>query len=755
MSTAASSTGTEIGDDSRLPVVLSVAFPFAPVGPCAVGGAEVILSQIEAALPQLGFRSVVVAHADSKPQGRLYPTPVPRGEIDEARKSSVEAAQQANIDRALLENPVVLIHMHGLSFHRYRTPAHLPVLVTLHLPPTWYPEAIWSLPSNYHFVCVSETERQACPEIFRGRVEVIGNGVPLPDATRLRAEGRYALILSRICPEKNLHTALDAARIAGLPVMLAGGIFPYEAHQRYFAEQIQPRLTHSGQHHSTQAVSSAGRIEARFLGPVTGSAKARLLARAACLLQPSLAPETSSLVCMEALASGVPVIAMASGAIPEIVEDDRTGFLIPPTPGTGPEAAQCLAEAMGRLSKLSRQTCRAVAEERFSLETMLQSYGQLYRRLALQRSEPTDQSLHEIAAQPADNNPQTAGPSPVPPQSITVECHTSEAALDALIPEWKDLWLADAHATPFQHPAWLRPWWGQFGSDGELHAVALRDRADGRLLGLLPLYVYPQPRSGERLLLLIGAGTTDHLDGLWEPGALGTARVALASLLSHPDGWDRASLSQLRPDSPLLLAAREYALAVHEAEPCTVLYTAADLPAKLRANTRRYRRRAEASGSLACTAAATPDEALASFDHLIRLHGGRWQDRGESGVLADARVLAHHREAIPALLDAGLLLIFRLTLNGDVLGILYALCDPATRSQRCLYLYLIGFDTHFAEFSPGTLLLHEVWRYARANGFLRLDLLRGGERYKAFWNAQPEATFGFDFEDPGNSAQTI
>ena len=53
------------------PVILSVAYPFAPVGPAAVGGAEVVLSHLEAALPSLGFRSVVVAHAASRPVGRL------------------------------------------------------------------------------------------------------------------------------------------------------------------------------------------------------------------------------------------------------------------------------------------------------------------------------------------------------------------------------------------------------------------------------------------------------------------------------------------------------------------------------------------------------------------------------------------------------------------------------------------------------------------------------------------------------------
>ena len=301
-----------------------------PVGPGAVGGAEVILSSIEAALPTLGFRSVVVAHAESQPQGRLYATPVPAGTITDIVRAEVEHAQQCSIDHALAAHPVALVHMHGLDFYRYRIPAHIPVLVTLHLPLAWYPEAIWQLPAQYHLVCVSDSQRQACPEPARARLTVVANGVPLPDVSTLSTEGRYALMMARICREKNVHTGLEAARLAGMPVLLAGAVFPYETHQHYFAEEIEPRLACSDNPAGdvTASPQAKGAVqEARFLGPVTGAAKAQLLAHATCLLLPSLAPETSSLVAMEALAAGVPVIAIASGAVPEIVEEGRTGLL--------------------------------------------------------------------------------------------------------------------------------------------------------------------------------------------------------------------------------------------------------------------------------------------------------------------------------------------------------------------------------------------------------------------------------------------
>ncbi len=149
----------------------------------------------------------------------------------------------------------------------------------------------------------------------------------------------------------------------------------------------------------------------------------------------------------------------------------------------------------------------------------------------------------------------------------------------------------------------------------------------------------------------------------------------------------------------------------------------------------------QARGALHLELAANPADALTIFDELANLHRERWQTRGEPGVLSDERVIAHHREAIPQMLEAGLLRLFRLALNDDVLGVLYAFADPPNRAARTLYLYLIGISIRFAELSPGSLLLHEVHEYARSNGFTQLDLLRGGHAYKQLWGAEPSPTF--------------
>ncbi len=713
--------------------MLSVGFPFAVVGPGAVGGAEVVLSEIEKALPSLGFRSVVVARDGSAPVGRLYATPAPAGEIDDAVRAQVEAAQQVNIDRALAENPVSLVHLHGFDFHRYRFPPDIPILVTLHLPPGWYPDTIWALPSNYHLVCVSETQKSACPAYALGRIEVISNGVPLPDRASLRPEGRYALMLSRICPEKNLHTGFDAAGMAGLPAILAGEVFPYGDHLRYFAEEIEPRLTTPGREHTARRRGQRSTADARFLGPITGAAKARLLSRAACLLLPSLAPETSSMVAMEALAAGVPVVAVASGAVPAIVEHGRTGFLVP---ATG-DIASTLASALRQLPSVDRGLCRETAEARFSVATMLHGYAGLYRRLG--RPNPLPMPSPELAQNSEGGEPAEIAAEPHVEPQMTLLAGTD--ALSRVQTAWAELWQTDPTATPFQHPAWLLPWARQFGPDGLVQAVEQRD-GDGHLLGLLPLFGYREPSDGTHKLLLLGTGNTDYLGGIFRPpSAVSLAAQALQFALTAAPAWNRLDLLQLRSDSPLFRAAANIpGLDLAAAESCAVLPAASALPSKVGANIRRYRHRAESQGPLLLTLASDVAEAEECFGYLVELHGERWQSRQESGVLNDPRVLEHHREAIPALLAADLLRLFRLRCGENTVAVVYALADPAERSVRRLYLYLIGINVHHGEISPGTLILHEIREYARRHGFAELDMLRGGERYKALWGASASAT---------------
>lgn len=333
--------------------VLSVAYPLAPVGPDAVGGAEQVLSHLDHALAAAGHRSLVIADGRSVVAGRLIPVPPETGVLDEAAKARAQAATRAAIAAVRAAESVDLVHLHGIDFPAY-LPDDGPTLATLHLPLDWYPpEALRPRPGlTLHGVSAVQT-RTAPPDA--PLAAPIPNGVPLQALQARHAKRDFALVLGRICPEKGIHLALDAARRADLPLLIGGTVYPYESHTAYFDREIAPRLDRTR----------------RFLGPLGLAAKRRFLTAARCLVVPSVCAETSSLVAMEALACGTPVVAFPNGALPEIVEHGRTGFLV--------EDVARMAAAMREVRRLSPGVCRAEARRRFSLDAMTERYFNLYR----------------------------------------------------------------------------------------------------------------------------------------------------------------------------------------------------------------------------------------------------------------------------------------------------------------------------------------------------------------------------------------
>ncbi len=287
--------------------------------------------------------------------GELIALPPVPTVIDGAARKRVYAAIRAAIPRVRAN----LVHVHGVDFAAYVPRSGPPVLATVHLPPEWYARA--ALRSGVFLNAVSGTQDRMLRALAEPSrvVAPIPNGAPVVALGMARhARRNFALTLGRLCPEKGQHLALDAARMADVPLLIGGEAFPYPAHQDYVRDEIVPRL-------------GGG---ARLLGAVGFARKRRLLAAARCVLIPSLAAETSSLVAMEAAACGTPVVAFASGALPEIVEHGVTGFIV--------RDAAAMAAAIGGVGSIDPAMCRRVARDRFSADRMAEAYLRLYRRLA-------------------------------------------------------------------------------------------------------------------------------------------------------------------------------------------------------------------------------------------------------------------------------------------------------------------------------------------------------------------------------------
>jgi glycosyltransferase involved in cell wall biosynthesis len=143
-----------------------------------------------------------------------------------------------------------------------------------------------------------------------------------------------------------------------VPLVIAGDIYPFSYHQQYFEHELATRL-------AWPAV--------RFVARPAFEEKLSLLRNARALLITSLIDETSSLVAMEAMACGTPVIGFRRGAIPEVIADGEAGFAV--------DSAEEMAEAIAMTSSIGPRACRMRAEARFSAERMARDYEELYQRI--------------------------------------------------------------------------------------------------------------------------------------------------------------------------------------------------------------------------------------------------------------------------------------------------------------------------------------------------------------------------------------
>lgn len=358
--------------------ILILTYPLTPVSASACGGTEQIAYQLLRGLERCRDYKLEWIGAEGPAVGRLHPLSwsavlahyglhrpqpaqyTPGGLADLERRCN-QAVALYTADHAS-----DLIHNQGAFFGAAAASVRTPVLFTLHLARCLYPDRLFvTPPSNLHFQCVSQTQWNSYGAF--ACCGVIGNGIELerfPARKRPAAARAPLLYLGRLCREKGPHLAIEIARRAKRPLWLAGSVAPFPDHQRYFEECILPHL--------------GGEI--RWIPAPTADEKAALLAAAAAVVIPSQIEETSSLVAMEAAASGVPALALRIGALPEMIVAEQTGWLADDWESLAELAAERLP-LPERRGGIAPAVCRAHAEAQFSGHAMVEHYRRLYRRL--------------------------------------------------------------------------------------------------------------------------------------------------------------------------------------------------------------------------------------------------------------------------------------------------------------------------------------------------------------------------------------
>ncbi len=326
------------------------------VPPRSYGPWEQVASTLTEGLVRRGHDVTLFATADSTTSARLHAESAAGYEEDPSIDAKVHEALHiaAVFERAsrfdVISNQFDFL---PLAFSRL---VRTPVVTTIH---GFSSERIVAAYRAYddiaHYVSISDADRH--PDLTYDAT--IHHGIDTDAFTLGAGRGGYLLFLGRIHPDKGTAGAIEVARRAGLPLVIAGVVQDQDYHRR----RVEPFVDG---------------VDVSYVGPVGPAERDRLLGGARALLHLIDFDEPFGLAVVEALATGTPVITHPRGSMPEIVRPGVTGFLV-----TDVDQA---VDAVHAAARLDRRACRADAAARFSADRMVDDYETLFTAVAERRS---------------------------------------------------------------------------------------------------------------------------------------------------------------------------------------------------------------------------------------------------------------------------------------------------------------------------------------------------------------------------------
>lgn len=350
--------------------IAMLAPPWISVPAPGYGGVESVVSALTEALVARGHDVTLFCAPGSRSTATVATI------LDHARPHDIERALYesdhvarafALIDTAESGARFDVVHDHsGFTALAMADRIDTPVVHTLHGCFTPSTSAFYAQHGHKaSLVGISRAQLSSAPSGLR-TVGAIANPIDLDAWPLQEAKSDYLLWIGRMTEVKGPHRAITAARLAGVPLILAGVIQPGE--QAFFDREVAPHV-------------DGERV--RFIGEVGGSVKRSLFAHARALLMPIRWDEPFGMVMVEALACGTPVIAFAEGAACELIEDGTTGFLV--------DDEASMAAAVGRLHRIAPAACRAWVADHCDINVVAHAYEGTYRRAM--RSRPARVAL--------------------------------------------------------------------------------------------------------------------------------------------------------------------------------------------------------------------------------------------------------------------------------------------------------------------------------------------------------------------------
>ena len=312
---------------------------------------ERVVSLLTEGLVRGGVDVTLFATGDSQTAGRLHwVCPRPYSEEPELDPKVWECLHIAEVFERAGEFDLIHNHFDFLPL-TYSALVSTPMLTTIHgFSSSKILPVFRKYNGRVYYVAISEADRHPDLEY----IATIYHGIPVEEFPFCEEPGDYLLFFGRIHHDKGVYEAIQMAREVGMPLIIAG-IVQDEA---YFDSQVAPHIDGK---------------EVKYIGVVGPEGRGEVLGHARALVHLINFEEPFGLSVVEAMACGTPAIAMRRGAMPELIRDGETGFLV-----------DSLEEAVKRarqLDSICRRQCRMWVQERFTQERMVRGYLRVYESI--------------------------------------------------------------------------------------------------------------------------------------------------------------------------------------------------------------------------------------------------------------------------------------------------------------------------------------------------------------------------------------
>ena len=348
--------------------IAQIAPLFESVPPKSYGGTERVVHYLTEELVKLGHEITLYASGDSETSARLKAI-CPRAlRLDKhsADPTANHVLLAEKISQEADQYEFIHSHIDYIPYPLYRR-INTPTVTTLH--------GRLDIPNLYELYqefddipLVSISNYQRTPISWANWKATVYHGLPTDLYKYNQKQGDYLAFIGRFSPEKGADFAIEIAKKSGMKMKMAAKVD--KADKDYYETVLKPLMNSSS-------------IE--YIGEIGEEEKQEFFGNAYALLFPINWPEPFGLVMIESMACGTPIITRMYGAVPEVMEQGVTGFII--------NDVDEAVKAVNDIGKLSRKKCRQVFDDKFTACIMAENYLKVYQQLIEEKKQNAEPKI--------------------------------------------------------------------------------------------------------------------------------------------------------------------------------------------------------------------------------------------------------------------------------------------------------------------------------------------------------------------------